>query len=594
MALGFIVLLPAAAAAKPAGAAASAQAGAEKRPNVLIVLTDDQGLGDFSFTGNPVLKTPNLDAFARQSLRLVDFHVAPMCTPTRGQLMTGVDAVRNGATSVTAGRSFLRPGYLTMAELFATAGYRTGLFGKWHLGDHYPHRPIDRGFQESVYHLGWGMLQATPEFDNPLVDGRYFHNGQPKEFQGHCTDWWFDSAIAWMGERQAAGEPFLCYLALNAPHGPHVELEKYVRPYQGKGPARFFGMIAHVDERFGDLEAFLESSGLRDNTIVLFMTDNGGTAGVRTFNAGLRAGKTTYYDGGHRAPCWMRWPAGGIAPGEVTPPTQVQDLLPTLMELCNIPRPSEVRFDGQSLASLLRGQPDAGATIAERMLVVQYGQQIEKWRGCVIWGKWRLVHGDELYDIEADRAQQRNLAQEQTGIVEAMRAHYEKWWAEVEPLVNQFTPCVRLGAEGPAEVELTSADWEGIYADNTGHVRNAVGGPRGGVWHIDVAQAGRYEIALRRWPKSSGAPLAGEYDATGETAALGGETYAPPSKVFPIAASRLEVAGQASSAKAPPLAQETVHQLTLPAGPTTLQAWFQDENGVDLCGAFFAYVRRAP
>src|SRR5690349_2087280 len=175
------------------------------KPNVLIVLTDDQGLGDFSYTGKPVLKTPNLDRFAREAVRFTDFHVCPMCTPSRGQLMTGVDALRNGATSVTAGRSFPRPGIPTMPEIFARAGYKTGLFGKWHLGDHYPHRPTDRGFQEAAYHLGYGMLQSAPEFDNPLIDGRYFHNGKPEHFRGHCTDLWFDSAIAWMRERKAKG-----------------------------------------------------------------------------------------------------------------------------------------------------------------------------------------------------------------------------------------------------------------------------------------------------------------------------------------------------------------------------------------------------
>src|SRR5687768_14419937 len=147
-------------------------ADAAARPNVLIVMTDDQGLGDFSCMGNPVLRTPNLDAFASQSVRFTDFHVCPMCSPTRGQLLTGLAALRNGATSVTAGRTFLRPGLATLPEVFGKAGYQTGIFGKWHLGDMYPHRPIDKGFQESVYHLGWGQLHSTPEFDMPLIDGR--------------------------------------------------------------------------------------------------------------------------------------------------------------------------------------------------------------------------------------------------------------------------------------------------------------------------------------------------------------------------------------------------------------------------------------
>src|SRR5579872_5913658 len=168
------------------------------RPNILMVMTDDQGLGDFSFMGNPVLKTPNLDAFAQESVRFTDFHVCPMCSPTRGQLLTGLSALRNGATSVTAGRTFLHPGLTTLPETFAKAGYRTGIFGKWHLGDVYPHRPMEKGFQECVYHLGWGQLQSTPEFDWPLIDGRYFHNGEQTLYHGHCTDLWFDKAMEWM------------------------------------------------------------------------------------------------------------------------------------------------------------------------------------------------------------------------------------------------------------------------------------------------------------------------------------------------------------------------------------------------------------
>ncbi len=562
------------------------------KPNVLIILTDDQGLGDFSYTGNPVLKTPNLDRFAKEAVRFTDFHVCPMCTPTRGQLMTGVDALRNGATSVTAGRSFPRPGIPTMAEIFAGAGYKTGLFGKWHLGDHYPHRPNDRGFQEAAYHLGWGMLQSAPEFDNPLIDGRYFHNGKPERFQGHCTDLWFDSAIAWMKERKAKGEPFLCYLPTNAPHGPCIDLEEYVKPYRGKGPAGFFGMIAHVDKRFGDLERFLTESGLRDDTIVVFMTDNGGTAGVNLYNAGLRGRKTMYYDGGHRVPCWVRWPAGKLGePRNIDTPAQVQDVLPTLLELCGVAKPAGAKFDGISLAGLLRGTE---TDLPDRMFVVQYSRdKVEKWDSCVVWRSWRLVRGKELYDVAADRAQARDVAASHPDVVTKLRDHYETWWAGVEPSVNEYVPCAYLGSDREPVAALTSADWEGVYADNTGHVRTAIGGPRGSHWNVLVERPGDYEITLRRWPRETKAALGAKYDADPKLAAIGGKTYAPPSKTFPIAAGRVRVAGKEASAKTAPTEQEVTVRVALPAGRTTLQAWFQDADGHDLCGAFYVYVRRA-
>lgn len=566
-------------------------ADASKPPNVIIVMTDDQGLGDFSFTGNPVLKTPNFDAFARQSIRLTDFHVAPMCSPTRGQLLTGLAALRNGATSVTAGRTFLRPGISTLAEVFARSGYRTGLFGKWHLGDFYPHRPMDKGFQESVYHLGWGQLQSTPEFDWPLIDGRYFHNGVEKRYKGHCTDFWFDSAMSWMKQCKEQDMPFLCYIPTNAAHGPCIDLPEYVQPYEGRGPAGFFGMIAHLDKRFGDLGRFLAEEKLEDDTIVVFMGDNGGTAGVKTFNAGLRAGKTTYYDGGHRAPCWIRWPNGKLgAPRDIATPTQNTDLLPTLCELCGVNPPARAPRDtpyaGVSLAPLLRGTQQE---LPDRMFVVQYGQIPEKFDACIVWGRWRLVKGKELYDIRADRAQSTDVAAQHPDVVSAMRDYYQRWWQGLEPTLNEFVP-ISIGAPQQPVVELTSGDWEGIYADNSGYVREAAGGPTGGHWNIQVKQPGEYVFTLRRWPERAHVALGDKYEPSPQSPA-----NKPNLKTvgFPtIAAARLEIAGTTATATTDPKATAVTLAAKLPAGRTKLKAWFADSDGKNLCGAFFVSVAK--
>ena len=561
------------------------------RPNVIIVMTDDQGLGDFSYTGNPVLKTPNFDKFATESVRLTDFHVSPMCSPTRGQLLTGLTALRNGATSVTAGRTFLRPGLPTLPEAFTKGGYKTGIFGKWHLGDSYPHRPMDKGFQESIYLLGWGMLHSTPEFDWPLIDGRYFQNGTEKRFKGHCTDLWFDSAMAWMKERKNQGEPFLCYLPTNAPHAPHTELDEFTKPYQGKGPAAFFGMIAHLDKRFGDLEKFLTDEKLKDNTIVIFMTDNGGTAGVATFNAGLRAGKTTYYDGGHRVPCWIRWPNGDLGkPRDIDAPTQNTDLFPTLCDLCGVAQPTWDKADelyrGSSIVPLLKGTP---RRLPDRKLVVQYGQIPKKFESCVIWGRWRLVKGEELYDTEADRAQKLNVADKYPDVVKAIRDHYEAWWKGLEPSINDFVP-ISIGMKQQPIVELTSGDWEGIYADNSGYVREAVGGPTGGHWHILVEVAGEYEFTLRRWPEQTKAALGDKYEPSAKS---------PSNKAklvtvgfLTIAVAKLDIAGVKAETKADSKAMGATLSVKLPAGKTKLKAWFADADGKDLCGAFFVTVQK--
>ncbi len=568
-----------------------AWADAAKKPNVLIVMTDDQGLGDFSFTGNPVLKTPNFDAFARQAIRLTDFHVAPMCSPTRGQLLTGLAALRNGATSVTAGRTFLRPGIPTLADIFSQAGYRTGIFGKWHLGDFYPHRPMDKGFQESIYHLGWGLLQSTPEFDWPLIDGRYFHNGAQKRYQGHCTDLWFDSAMTWIKKCKQQDVPFLLLPADECPsRALHRARRSMYSHIEGRGPAGFFGMIAHVDKRFGDLTKFLSEEKLEDDTIVVFMTDNGGTAGVKTHNAGLRAGKTTYYEGGHRVPCWIRWPDGKLgAPRDISTPTQNTDLLPTLCDLCGVAPPArdprDAPYSGVSLASVLRGsQP-----LLDRMFVVQYGQELTKFDACVVGGKWRLIKGQELYDVEADRAQQSDIAAQHPGVVATLRDYYERWWRGRSQPKSEFVP-ISIGARQQRVVELTSGDWEGIYADNSGYVREAAGGPTGGHWNIQVEEAGEYSFTLRRWPERAQAALGEKYEVSPRSPA-----NKPNLKTvgFPtIAAARIDISGVAVSATADPKATSVTVTANLPAGRTKLKAWFVDSDGHGLCGAFFVTVAR--
>ncbi len=552
-------------------------------PNVIVVLSDDQGYGDFSCHGNPVLKTPNLDTLYGQSVRLTDFHVAPMCTPTRGQLMTGMDALRNGACSVCAGRSFIRRGIPTMAEIFAANGYQTGHFGKWHLGDSYPNLPHQRGFHETVYHLGWGITSMADLWQNDCFDGRFRHNGVLKPFKGYCTDVWFDLAINWIKERHARKQPFFLYLPTNAPHGPHWVPERYKKLYEGRGPAAFFGMIANLDENLGRLEALLAETGLRENTILIFMNDNGGTAGVQLFNAGMRARKTQYYDCGHRAACFLRWPASSLRPsGDLDALTQVQGLLPTLIDLCGLERPKNARFDGTSLAGLLKGTQ---ASLPDRMLVVQYGQRPTKWDAAVLWNKWRLVNGEELYNLNTDPGQTKNVAVQQSAVLKKMRDHYEKWWAEIAPLVDDFSP-ISIGADQENPVTLTAADWANVYCDNMNNLR--AGLDRNGPWHLLVERDGTYEIELRRWPREADAAI-----AAGVPAFQAVDGKLPPGKALPIVRARLKL-GEVDEAK-PVTGQDKAITFTLPLqGGTKMQlhTWFYDGQGKELCGAYFAYVRR--
>ncbi len=569
--------LPAANSAPEAGGAAPASP-----PNVLIVLVDDAGYGDFGCHGHPFLKTPNIDRLHGESVRFTDFHVAPMCSPTRGQLLTGCHGLRTGVTSVTAGRTFLRPEFATAPQLFAAAGYRTALFGKWHLGDSYPHRPMDKGFQEALWTRGWGFTSA-PEMTNTLIDGGILRGDKRDVFRGYITDVLFDEALAWMRARGAQQERFFCYLPLHAAHGPCIVPEAYSEPYKDKGPAKFFGMLANIDANMGRLDAFLAETKLRDNTLVVFMTDNGGTAGVSTYNAGLRGGKVTYWDGGHRVPCFVRWPAGRLrAPGDVGVLTQVQDILPTLLELCGVEKKSGPAFDGLSLAGVLRGTVNE---LPARTLVVQFGPGFgqkeatgpQKFACAVMRNQWRLLNGAELYDTRADRAQARDVAAAHPDVVAALRADYEAWWKLVEPRLGEFVP-VSLGAPQENPVLLTSADWQDQYVDNAGHIRAAAGRPRGGPWNVNVERAGEYRIELRRWP----------FDVP---AALDGNSV-PPGRAVPIRAARVEIAGVEREVRTEPGQASAVCTLPLPKGPAQLCAWFRDADGKDLCGAFYARVTK--
>ncbi len=565
------------------GATAAAPA---TRPNVILVLTDDQGYGDLSVHGNPVLKTPNLDRLHAESVRFTDFHVAPMCTPTRGQLMSGVDAMRNGAMNVSSGRAILRRDFPTMAEILAAGGYRTGIFGKWHLGDNYPYRPQDRGFQESIWFPSSHIPSAAGHFNNDYFDDVYTHNGVAKPFKGYTTDVFFREAQAWMRAQAGRQEPFFCYLPLAAPHGPLFVPDSYREPYRAQKPAlaSFYGMIANIDENLGRLEAFLRESGLRENTVVIFMTDNGTATGDPVFNAGMRGKKIALYEGGHRVPLFVRWPAGGLrAPGDVAALTQVQDLLPTLLELCAVPKPAAAKFDGTSLAGLLRGATD---TLPDRMLVTQFTRMNDskpkRGDGVVLWQRWRLIADRELYDLATDPAQERDVIAQFPEVAAKMRAHYAQWWAGVEPRVNEISP-IHIGGDRDAPTLLTPCEWLDVFFDQQAQVRRA---KKNGTWHLLVEHDGDYEFALRRWPVEADAPIVAPmpaYKGVDGTFAAG--------DAFPAVNAHFRIGGLRQSQSIGPQDKAATFRVTLKAGRTELQTAFRDVEGVDIAGAYYVYVQ---
>src|SRR5688572_699390 len=557
-------------------------------PNVILVMTDDQGYGDLSAHGNPVLRTPHLDQLAAQSIRLTDFHVAPMCTPTRGQLMSGRDALANGAMNVASGRAILRKTIPTMANFFAGGGYRTGLFGKWHLGDNYPYRAQDRGFHETLTFPASHLSSAPDYWNNDYFDDFYLYNGELRQYPGYCTDVFFDEAMQWIKERGASGEPFFAYIAPNAPHSPLFVPQQYRDPYANlpHDQASFFAMIANIDENMGKLEQTLIGEGLRDNTIVIFLTDNGTRYGDVIFTAGMRGTKQSLYDGGHRVPFFIRWPEGGLrTPGRISELAQAQDILPTLIELAGLPNPEGTTFDGISLASLLRGEQQA---LPDRKLVVQYSRMNQpvprKWDAAVLWKRWRLVSNTSLYDLSTDPRQTRNVMTTYPDVVAQMRSYYEAWWTGVAPTVNTFSR-LTIGSDAANPVLLAPTEWRNVALGQQHPVRTAP--VKNGVWKIQVERAATYQIDLRRWPVEADTEITAglpPYEAVDGTYVEG--------KALPIAYARLKVAKFDRTVPVTATDKVISFTLNLPAGPTDLQTWFLDANRKLLTGAYYVNVTR--
>lgn len=549
---------------------------AQERPKVILVITDDQGYGDLGCHSNPIIQTPNLDRLHAQSVRLTNFHVDPTCSPTRSALMTGRYSTRTGVWHTIMGRSLLHRDEVTMADVFSASGYRTGIFGKWHLGDNYPFRPQDRGFHEVLVH-GGGAIGNTPDFwGNDYFDDTYWHNSKPKKFKGYCTNIWFDGAVRFI--EQNKDRPFFVYLTTNAPHGPYNVAEKYSKPYRDKGVpenrARFYGMITNIDENMGRLMKRLKALGLEENTILMFMTDNGTSAGN---TAGMRGQKGSEYDGGHRVPFFIRWPAQLAGGRDVQRITAHIDILPTLIDLCGLKKPEEVEFDGTSLAPLLKGD-DKGWPDRTLLVHSQRIDHVQKWRkSAVMTDHWRLVNGRELYDMCVDPGQKQNIADVHPAVVDKLRNTYGDWWADISGRFDEYCEII-IGSERETPSRLTSHDWHGPEVPwDQWHVRN--GAPTAnGFWAVEVARTGKYEFALRRWPVEVDKPI---------NAAI------PGGRAISATEARLKIGEVDFTQPVPKDASAVTFRVQLKEGKTRLETWFADEKG-ESRGAYYVYVKRLP
>jgi arylsulfatase len=420
---------------------------AGRRPNVVLIITDDQGYGELACHGNPILKTPHLDELHRQSVRFTDFQVSPTCAPTRCSLMTGRHEFRSGVTHTINERERMSLKATILPQVLKAAGYRTGIFGKWHLGDEAPYQPDRRGFDEVFIHGAGGIGQTFPGSGGDAPGNTYFnpailHNGQFEKTDGFCTDVFFRQATRWIDAKRQEDSPFFAYIATNAPHSPYVCPEKYAQPYLEKGltpnQAAYYGMITNIDENVGRLMERLRQWDLERRTLVIFMTDNGHS--VRDlYNAGMHGMKGTPYEGGTHVPCFWRWT--GVLPAGVDIDRLAAhvDLLPTLAELCGGKLP-DVKLDGRSLAPLLE---DPSAAWPDRHLFVHVGRwprgeaAESKYAKCAVRNShFRLVNNEELYDIQADPGETKNVIGEHPEVVARMRAAYDQWWSEVLPAME--------------------------------------------------------------------------------------------------------------------------------------------------------------
>ena len=556
------------------------------KPNIVLIITDDQGYGDIGTHGNEMIVTPALDRLWAESVRLTDYHVDPTCAPTRSALMTGRYSTRTGIWHTIMGRSMMDHQELTLAEALKEHGYATGLFGKWHLGDSYPFRPQDQGFETVVWHKAGGIGQGPDYWGNDYFDDTYWRGDQTESFQGYCTDIWFNEGIEFI--RQHKDQPFFAYISTNAPHGPLFVDAKYSDPYVQKGVssnmAKFYGMITNIDENLAALRTFLTEKGLAENTILIFTTDNGTAGGAGKsqkkndsksnrnwsgFNAGMKGKKGSNYEGGHRVPFFIHWPAGKLTQGmDIDSLTAHIDILPTLLELCGLEKPAGPPIDGISIKPLLYGK--AAAFPKDRTLAV-HSQRIEtpqKWKAtAVMTERWRLTGESTLYDIQADPGQTTNVADQHPEVVQTLTQAYDKWWDSFTPNFSNRMRFI-LGSDEAPTTDLMSHDW---LVDKIGnspwHQRHVSEGLlSSGPWAVEVAQDGKYRIELTRW-----APYLNQAMQCKHAKLQVGDLIVEKS---------LELSDVAA-----------VFEVELKKGPAMLQSWLTNEKD-EIHGAYYATITR--
>ncbi|MGK0286690.1 MAG: arylsulfatase A-like enzyme [Salibacteraceae bacterium] len=467
-------------------------------PNVLLIMTDDQGWGDLSFHGNDSIYTPNLDKLAQKSCRLEQFYVSPVCAPTRASLLTGRYHLRTGTSWVTHRKEVMRSEELTIAEIFKDAGYSTGCFGKWHSGEQYPNDPNGQGFQEF---FGFKAGHWNNYFNTTLS-----HNQEEVKTEGYITDVLTDKAIDFI--RKNKSNPFFCYVPYNAPHSPFQVPDKYFDKYKKLNltdkNASVHGMIENIDENIGRLLSVLDSSQMLENTIVVFLTDNGPNG--QRFNGGMRGIKGSVHEGGVRVPCFVYW-KNNLPENQVIKQLSAHiDLLPTLADLCKITIPNESNLDGKSLAPLLKNKNEDWQ---ERSIYTIHTEGENRMKPAAVRTEdYRMVidynGSSHLFNMKDDPAEENDLALKQPELLDSLKRDLKNWFTDVTkdafnvPHIpvghakaqTTFLPAPEARLSGNLQFK-GGRGWANDYIINWKDISDIA------VWNIDVQKNKEYKIALK-------------------------------------------------------------------------------------------------
>jgi len=484
------------------------KASKDRRPNVVFVLTDDQGYGDIGCHGNPYVKTPNLDRFAAENVEMTQFCVNPLCAPTRASMLTGRYYNCTELVSVWGGLSMMNSGEVTIAEALRDAGYRTAMYGKWHCGDNYPMRPMDQGFDETLAHKDGGLCELpNPRENLTYNDDFYHHNGKWEKYEGYCMDVYTDETLKFIERNK--DEPFFVYLATNTPHTPLFVNDEYYEIYKDLDiedtSKIIYGMVTNIDHNVKRLTDKLKELGLEENTIVIFTSDNGSSpySKKRHYTAGFRGWKGEVYEGGIRVPCFISWP-GHIKSGRKIDTMVVHfDIMPTILEACGAKVPDGVNMDGMSFMPLLLGEkvnwPDRTVffekwRMEKAALYPNFTARTQRYKLIYCISPYSYKDGFELYDILNDPGEHNDIAEDYPEIVNKLKSEYEAWFEKTfKGSDKDFTfPSIYIGSDQENPVELSPYDKRRVPKpvwNSNKHI--------GGHWEIKVVQKASYGVKFR-------------------------------------------------------------------------------------------------